>query len=144
MRFSSISLRTKSKSVCEADGKPTSISLKPISTSISKNSVFCSMLIGSISDWLPSRRSVLIQIGARSTVRVGHLRPFKRMAGKGRYFSAGLRNMTSLVLHGVVCDGGRQRAVGGLATEHDARNFTRTGGNLGREEDGHGDGGNRR
>ena len=34
-RSSSISLRTKSNSVCEADGKPTSISLKPISTSVS-------------------------------------------------------------------------------------------------------------
>ncbi len=49
MRFSSISLRTKSKSVCEADGKPTSISLKPIATSISKNSSFCAAFIGSIS-----------------------------------------------------------------------------------------------
>ena len=51
------------------------------------------MLIGSISDWLPSRRSVLIQIGACSIVRLGHFRPVRRTAGKGRYFSAGLRNM---------------------------------------------------
>ena len=36
-------------SVSEAAGKPTSISLKPILTSISKNSSFSSRLIGSIS-----------------------------------------------------------------------------------------------
>ena len=35
--------------------------------------------------------------GARSMVRLGHLRPFNRTAGKDRYFSAGLRNMVSLV-----------------------------------------------
>ncbi|MGF6409541.1 hypothetical protein OKW37_001211 [Paraburkholderia sp. MM5482-R2] len=49
MRRSSISLRTKSKSACDADGKPTSISLKPIATSISKYSSFCAAFIGSIS-----------------------------------------------------------------------------------------------
>src|ERR1039458_1901490 len=36
--FSSIRRRVKSNSIWEADGKPTSISLKPIRTSISKNS----------------------------------------------------------------------------------------------------------
>jgi hypothetical protein len=66
------------------------------------------------------------------------------MAGKGRYFSAGLRNMTCLVLRSVVCDGGRQRAAGGLTAEHDARDFRRSGGNHERAEDGHGDGGSRR
>src|SRR6201999_613134 len=35
IRFSSTSWRTKSKSVCDAAGKPTSISLKPILTSVS-------------------------------------------------------------------------------------------------------------
>jgi hypothetical protein len=34
IRSSSISLRTKSNSTCEAEGKPTSISLKPMATSV--------------------------------------------------------------------------------------------------------------
>ena len=57
MRSSSISLRTKSNSICEAEGKPTSISLKPIATSISNMRILRAMSIGSISAWLPSRRS---------------------------------------------------------------------------------------
>jgi hypothetical protein len=34
---------------------------------------------------------VLIQMGARSIVRVGHRRPLSLTWGKGRYFSEGLR-----------------------------------------------------
>ncbi|QCP48128.1 hypothetical protein FAZ95_02335 [Trinickia violacea] len=49
---------------------------------------------------------MLIQIGARSIVRLGHFRPVKRTDGNGRYFSAGLRSMVSLVRR-VVC--GRRR-----------------------------------
>ena len=46
--FLSISARRKSYSVSDAAGNPTSISLKPISTSIWKNSIFSSRLMGSI------------------------------------------------------------------------------------------------
>ena len=74
MRFSSMSLRTKSKSVWEADGKPTSISLKPIFTSCSKKRSLRSTLIGSIRAWLPSRRSVLIQMGGCVMRRLGQVR----------------------------------------------------------------------
>ena len=49
IRFSSISRRTKLNSVCEADGKPTSISLKPMFTSSWNISSLRSTLIGSIS-----------------------------------------------------------------------------------------------
>ena len=89
IRSSSISLRTKSKSVCEADGKPTSISFRPICTSISKKRSFFSGLIGSIRAWLPSRRSVLIQIGGWVMVFDGQVRSCKAMAGNGRYLAEG-------------------------------------------------------
>ncbi len=46
IRFSSMSLRAKSNSVCEAEGKPTSISLKPVLTRRSNMSSFSSTLIG--------------------------------------------------------------------------------------------------
>ena len=48
MRASSISLRRNSYSGSDAAGKPTSISLKPIFTSIWKNSSFSSRLMGTI------------------------------------------------------------------------------------------------
>jgi hypothetical protein len=41
--------------------------------------------MGSTSAWLPSRRSTLHQIGARSIVRDGHVRPGKWTGWKGRY-----------------------------------------------------------
>jgi hypothetical protein len=44
-------------------GKPTSISLQPTLTSRSKKRIFFSAPIGSISAWLPSRRSVESQRG---------------------------------------------------------------------------------
>ena len=97
MRFSSTSWRTKSKSVCEADGKPTSISFRPICTSISKKRSFFSVLIGSIKAWLPSRRSVLIQIGGRVMVLFGQVRSCKAMAGKGRYLAEGFCIMMLLL-----------------------------------------------
>ena len=45
-------------------GKPTSISLRPTCTNVLKKRIFFAASIGSISDWLPSRRSELSQIGA--------------------------------------------------------------------------------
>src|SRR5471032_3384837 len=93
MRFSSTSLRTKSKSVCDADGKPTSISLMPILTSSSKKRSFFSALIGSISAWLPSRRSVLIQIGGLVMTWLGQWRSDNWTGGKARYFAAGFCNI---------------------------------------------------
>ena len=64
--FCSISTRRNSYSVSLAAGKPTSISLKPIRTSIWKNSIFSSRLMGTIRAWLPSRRSTLQKAGACS------------------------------------------------------------------------------
>jgi hypothetical protein len=48
--------------------------------------------MGSNRDWLPSRKSVLIQIGGWVIERVGHCRFGKSMAGKARYLVAGLDN----------------------------------------------------
>ena len=62
--------RAKSKSVCEADGKPISISLKPMSSNRLNMRALRSWPIGSISAWLPSRRSTEHQIGALS-MRLG-------------------------------------------------------------------------
>jgi hypothetical protein len=70
----SIRVRMKSKSVWLADGNPTSISLYPIRTSSWNIRRLRSMDIGSISAWLPSRRSTAHQRGARVTSRVGHCR----------------------------------------------------------------------
>ncbi len=86
MRFSSMRRRVKSNSICEAEGKPISISLKPIFTSRAKYSSFSSTLMGTASAWLPSRRSTLHQVGARSIVREGHARSVIFTAAKGRYF----------------------------------------------------------
>ncbi len=66
IRSCSISARQNSYSVSDAAGKPISISLKPISTSTLKNSSFSSRFIGTISAWLPSRRSTLHHMGALS------------------------------------------------------------------------------
>src|SRR5215211_326209 len=81
--------RQKSNSICEALGKPTSISLKPIRTSISKYSSFSSTLIGWARAWLPSRRSTLHQVGADVRVRSGHWRFGNLTGGNGRYFKDG-------------------------------------------------------
>ena len=84
----SISQRTKSNSICDADGKPTSISLKPVFTSNAKNAFLRSTLIGSISAWLPSRRSTAHQIGGLVMTALGHLRSGRGTGLKATYFSA--------------------------------------------------------
>ena len=85
--FCSISSRTKSKSVSDAAGKPTSISLKPISTSSLNIRVLRSESIGSISAWLPSRRSTAHQIGGLVMTTLGHLRSLSAIGLNGTYFS---------------------------------------------------------
>ena len=65
---------TKLKSVSEAAGKPTSISLKPISTNVLNIRCFLGPSMGSTSAWLPSRKSTLHQIGALLIVLPGHRR----------------------------------------------------------------------
>ena len=84
----SIRRRTKSNSVCEAEGKPTSISLKPMPTSVSNMRSLRSWPIGSIRAWLPSRRSTAHQIGAWVMVRDGHWRSGKSIGGQGLYLAA--------------------------------------------------------
>ena len=95
-RSSSISLRMKSNSVCEAEGKPTSISLKPIATSVSNMRSLRAMSIGSISAWLPSRRSTLHQMGGAVSTASGQVRSARRTGAKGRYLLAGFFNMGCL------------------------------------------------
>ena len=85
--FFSMSSRTKSKSVCDAAGKPTSISLKPMSQSSLNMRVLRSESIGSISAWLPSRRSTAHQIGGLVMTLDGHCRSGRSMGLKGTYFS---------------------------------------------------------
>ena len=97
IRFSSISRRTKLNSVCEADGKPTSISLKPMFTSSWNISSLRSTLMGSISAWLPSRRSVLSQIGALVSTASGQVRSFRPTGANGRYLEAGCCNMKTFL-----------------------------------------------
>src|SRR5476649_1863332 len=84
-----MSKRLKANSVFDADGKPTSISLKPISTSFLNNSNFCETFIGTASAWLPSRKSTLHQRGACVSVRDGHWRSGNATGGNGRYFFYG-------------------------------------------------------
>jgi hypothetical protein len=55
-------------------GKPTSISLKPIFTSCSNMRTLRSMSMGSISAWLPSRRSTLHQTGGLVMTASGQVR----------------------------------------------------------------------
>ena len=97
MRSSSMSLRTKSNSTCEADGKPTSISLKPIATSCSNMRILRSMSMGSTSAWLPSRRSVDSQIGALVSTASGQVRLCKAIGAKARYLVEGWVNMVMLL-----------------------------------------------
>ena len=86
----SISLRTKSNSTCEAEGKPTSISLKPIATSVSNMRSLRAMSIGSISAWLPSRRSTLHQIGRLGQHGVGPGAVVQADGGEGAVLAGGL------------------------------------------------------
>src|SRR5262245_48475031 len=83
----SISSRTKSKSVSDAAGKPTSISLKPILQSSPNIRVLRSESIGSIRAWLPSRKSTAHQIGGLVMTALGHRRSLRSMGLKGTYFS---------------------------------------------------------
>ena len=85
MRPLSMRERTKSKSVWLAAGNPTSISLYPSRTSRSNMVFLRAAFIGSMSAWLPSRRSVDSQRGAWVILRLGHCRSGRSTAGKGRY-----------------------------------------------------------
>ena len=96
MRSSSMSLRTKSNSICDAEGKPTSISLKPIFTSCSNMRILRAMSMGSIRAWLPSRRSTLHQMGALVITASGQERSVRRTGAAGRYLMAGLCNIGAL------------------------------------------------
>ena len=66
--------------------------------SMSKKRSLRSTLMGSIKDWLPSRRSVLIQIGGWVIRLVGQVRSEKsRSKGlNGMYFVAGFESMFNL------------------------------------------------
>src|ERR1044071_9872736 len=120
-RFSSTSSRTKAKSVSEAAGNPTSISLKPSFTSISNMRRFFSGPIGSTSAWLPSRRSTEHQVGALSMVRGGHLRSGRLTGENARYLWIVISDIKELPGSdrqlgrsnaGGGCDGRRERAGG--------------------------------
>src|SRR5665213_1811460 len=93
IRDSSINIRTKSKSGCEDDGKPTSISLKPILTRTSNRRRLRVTSIGSINAWLPSRRSTLHHAGAAMITAPGQRRSGRSTGGKGRYFRVAIRFM---------------------------------------------------
>ncbi len=86
----SISSRTKSKSVWEAAGNPTSISLKPIFTRRSHMRFLRVESIGSTRAWFPSRRSTEHHTGAVSIRVPGQVRSGSSTAGYGRYFSNGI------------------------------------------------------
>ena len=88
--LSSISRRTKSKSVLDAAGNPTSISGTPSASSSAKNLRLRSLSIGLTSAWLPSRRSVEHQIGAASRTRSGQVRSGRSTVAYGRYFQCGM------------------------------------------------------
>src|SRR5581483_1444377 len=89
-RSSSTSWRTKSKSGWDAEGKPTSISLKPILTTVSNMRRLRTGSIGSMRAWLPSRRSTEHQRGAFSIRLFGQVRSSSTRGRNGRYFSKGI------------------------------------------------------
>jgi len=93
MWLPSIRVRTKSKSVCEAAGNEASISFTPTATRVFQKRSFFTASIGSISDWLPSRRSELHQIGAVVMVFDGQVRSGISMVGNARYFEDGSLSM---------------------------------------------------
>ena len=90
IRSSSISWRTKSKSVWLADGNPTSISLKPIATRVWNMRRLRTGSIGSMSAWLPSRRSTAHHRGAFVSLRSGHVRSGSSSGTNAWYFSNGI------------------------------------------------------
>ena len=95
IRLRSISSRQKSKSVCEAEGNPTSISLNPQATSRSNKRSLRAVSIGSTSAWFPSRRSTLHHAGALSIVFEGQLLSWSRKSATGRYFVLGSFSISS-------------------------------------------------
>jgi hypothetical protein len=105
IRWSSISLRTKSNSVWDADGKPTSISLKPTRISVSNMRSLRSASIGSMRAWLPSRRSELHHTGALVSTASGQVRSVRRTGATGRYLVAGFLSMDIACLQGFVTPG---------------------------------------
>src|SRR5262245_35233245 len=80
-----MSWRMKSKSGWLAAGKPTSISLNPMSTTASNMRSLRAGSIGSISAWLPSRRSTEHHSGALSITRFGHVRSVSTSGTNGAY-----------------------------------------------------------
>ncbi|CAN1598890.1 protein of unknown function [Pseudomonas mediterranea] len=108
---SSMRVRTKSKSVCEAAGNDASISLTPTATRVFQKRSFLTASIGSISDWLPSRRSELHQIGAAVMVFDGQVRSGRLMVGKARYLEDG---SLSMLMGGIlIVVAGKRRPAGG-------------------------------
>src|ERR1700745_843768 len=85
--------RLKANSVLEAEGKPTSISLKPHWTRAFKSPSSWLTFMGTARAWLPSRRSTLHQRGAAVRTRLGHCRSGKLTGGNGRYFLDGSLSM---------------------------------------------------
>src|SRR5690606_26254352 len=73
-----------------AAGKPTSISLKPMLTSSVNIFSLRAGSIGSISAWLPSRRSTEHQRGALSITTFGQVRSVSTIGTYARYFSNGI------------------------------------------------------
>ncbi len=90
IRSSSISWRTKSKSVWLADGKPTSISLKPMATSVWNMRSLRTGSIGSMRAWLPSRRSTAHHRGALVSLWSGQWRSGSSSGTNAWYFSNGI------------------------------------------------------
>ena len=88
-RFSSMRRRLKVNSVLDAEGKPTSISLNPILTSVWNSSNFWETFMGTARAWLPSRKSTLHQRGAAVRTRLGHWRSGRTTGGYARYFLDG-------------------------------------------------------
>ena len=84
-RFSSISFLVKEYSVSLAEGKPTSISLKPIFKSSLYKRSFSSTPIGIASAWFPSRKSTLHHIGARVIFLDGHCLSGRSILGLRMY-----------------------------------------------------------
>src|SRR5581483_620674 len=66
-------------------------------TSVSNIRILRSGPIGSISAWLPSRKSTLHQIGALVMVRPGHFRSGRLMGWNGRYFKDGSTRMAVIL-----------------------------------------------
>src|SRR5208282_5925082 len=97
-----MSRRLNANSVFDAEGKPTSISLKPHFTRVWKSSSFWLTFMGTASAWLPSRKSTLHQRGARVRTRSGHCRSGSWTGGNGTYFFDGSLSMVLISYGGGV------------------------------------------